>query len=168
MTIAETFLPEFDREMAITRKLLERIPDDKRTWKPHSKSYSLGDLGSHLANILNWVSTTLDKDSYDMAGDEGGDQHEAGFASSDAMLAAFDARVKEARTLIASKSDAHMMLPWSLKSGDQVLMSMPRAATLRAFILSHSIHHRGQLSVYLRMLDIPVPAIYGPSADESN
>jgi uncharacterized damage-inducible protein DinB len=160
MTIAETLLPEFDQEMKTTRRLLERVPTDKGTWKPHQKSFSIGHLAQLLSWMPGWITMTLTSDSLDLAGAAG-----YSYETTEKLLADFDKNVKEARAAIAASSDADFQKQWSLKRGDQVFMTMPRGVVTRQHF-SHIVHHRGQMSVYLRLLDIPVPSIYGPTADE--
>ena len=161
MPLVDALLPEFDHEMTVTRKLLERVPDDKLAWRPHEKSMALGELASHLSNIPNWAGTILNDLSFDLASLP----HQTPKASRAEILALFDESTKTTRALM-DKSDAEYMAPWSLKRGGQDMFSMPRIAAFRSFVLSHTIHHRGQLSVYLRLNQIPVPPIYGPTADE--
>jgi uncharacterized damage-inducible protein DinB len=162
VSIKDGVIAEFDHEMAITRKLLERIPDEKLPWKPHGKSRSLGELATHLANLPIWTGTILDRLSFDMAD---APPHTAEKTSRAEVLAAFDASVTAARRIL-DKSDAEYNAPWTLKRGTQQVFTIPRIAAFRSWVLGHTIHHRGQLSVYLRLNDLPVPAIYGPSADE--
>ncbi len=166
MSIAESLLPEFDMEMANTRKTVERLPNGKFSYRPHDKSYSLGELASHLVNILNWVEMTLNQDSFDVNPDGGESYTTPQGSSAEELVKWFDASVATARKAIASASDETMMKPWSLKSGGETIFTMPRVAVLRSFIMNHLIHHRAQLTVYLRLNDVPVPALYGPSADE--
>ena len=160
MTIAETLLPEFDQEMKTTRRVIERVPTDKGTWKPHEKSFSVGHLAQLLAWMPGWITNTLTSDSLDLA--QGA---KYSYESTEALLEEFDKNVKEARAAIAASSDADFNKMWSLKMGDKVLMTLPRGATTRSHI-SPLVHHRGQMSVYLRLLDSPVPSLYGPTADE--
>ena len=160
MTIAETLLPEFDQEMKVTRRVLERVPTDKGTWKPHEKSFSIGHLAQLLSWMPGWITNTLTSDSLKLAGGAG-----YSYETTDKLLEDFDRNVKEARAAIAASSDEDFAKLWSLKMGDKVLMTLPRSATTRSH-LSHLVHHRGQMSVYLRLLDIPVPSLYGPTADE--
>ena len=167
MALVDALLPEFDHEMATTRKCLERLPDDKWTFKPHQKSMDLGSLASHLAAILFWVPPTVTEDEFDMNPKEGEPYKSPRYADRAETLAAYDENLAAARAALAGVSDGAMMADWSLKSGGEVAFTMPRIAVLRSFILSHNVHHRAQLGVYLRMNDVPVPAIYGPSADES-
>jgi uncharacterized damage-inducible protein DinB len=162
MALKDALLPEYDHEMGTTRKLLERLPDDKLAWRPHEKSMALGELASHLGNIPNWASTILNDASFDLAA---APPNQTPKASRAEILALFDDSTKKTRALM-NKSDAEYMTPWSLKRGGQDVFSMPRFAAFRSFVLSHTIHHRGQLSVYLRLNQIPVPPIYGPTADE--
>ena len=165
MPLSQSLLPEFDHEMANTRKTLERIPDDKLDWKPHAKSFAMGELATHVANLPSWVGLTVAADSFDMA--PGGVPLKAPLAASIAdVLASFDKNVTAAREAIAGAADEHLFKPWTLLSGGNAVMSLPRIAVLRSFVMNHIIHHRAQLGVYLRLNDLPVPSIYGPSADE--
>jgi uncharacterized damage-inducible protein DinB len=164
MSIAESLLPEYDHELATTRRVLERVPEAEFGWKPH-KSMTLGALAGHVANIPFWLTMTMAAPSYDL---QSGDK-EATLAppsTRDALLKEFDERVKTARASLARASDAEMLAPWTLKSGDHEIFTIPRAAAVRSFVMNHMIHHRGQLSVYLRLRNVPVPSIYGPTADE--
>ena len=162
MAIKEGLLVEFDHEMATTRKLLERLPDDKLAWKPHEKSMSLGGLATHLGNILNWAGTILNEASFDLAGAPPNLQ---ALTSRAAIVDAFVQAAGKARAAM-DKTDGEYLSPWALKRGAQEMFSMPRVAAFRTFVLYHIVHHRGQLSVYLRLNDIPVPPIYGPTAYE--
>ena len=167
MSIAASILPEFDMEMATTRRVIERVPDEKLGWKPHEKSMTMGHLAAHLGEMVSWTVPTISEDALDMNA-PGGPPYQPPPANSIAeILATFDAYVIAARAAIAGVSDEDFMKNWSLLSGGQTLMTMPRVAVIRTFVMNHIIHHRGQLSVYLRLNDIPVPSIYGPSADES-
>jgi len=163
MKISEALLPEFDQEMANTRKTLERIPEDKLTWKPHEKSMPLGRLAGHIAELAGWANTTITTDSLNILPD----QYRPIVAQSrQHVLEIFDKNVREARAAIAGASDEHLMKPWTLEFNGQKMFTLPRAGVLRTSCLNHVIHHRAQLGVYLRMNNVPVPAIYGPSADE--
>lgn len=164
MAMKDALLPEYDHEMATTRRLLERVPLSEAQWKPHPKSMTMGELAAQLVEIPGWVGSIINSPFVDMAAGAHGER--PAFKSTDELLAAFDQNVAKARATIASKSDAEMMEPWSLKHGEKVLITMPKAGVLRSFLLNHLIHHRGQLSVYIRLKDVPVPSIYGPSADE--
>ena len=163
MAIADALLPEFDHEMAVTRKLLERVPEDKFEWKPHPKSMSLVELATHVATIPSWGAPTLNQPELDL----GGLAPNTAPGSRTELLARFDKNVAETRAALVGKTDAEMMTVWSLKHNGQKIFTMPRAAVWRGFVLNHHVHHRGQLSVYLRLNDVPVPAMYGPSADEA-
>jgi uncharacterized damage-inducible protein DinB len=162
MALKDTLLTEFDHEMGTTRRLLERIPDEKFDWKPHQKSMTLGGLATHLSNLPNWGTTILNDASYDLAA---GPPNLTQAASRGDVLAHFDTAAARTRAAL-DKTDAELGAQWKLKRGDQELFSLPRAAAFRTFVLYHVVHHRGQLSVYLRLNDVPVPAIYGPTADE--
>jgi len=167
MKISESLLPEFDQEMANTRKVLERVPLNKSDWKPHAKSSSFGALATHLANMPDWAGLTLNSDSFDYAPPGAPPYETPKFATTDLLLAAFDKSVAEARSALAAADDSKMLAPWSLMAGGKTVMTLPRVAVVRSFVMNHSVHHRAQLGVYLRLNDIPVPALYGPSADES-
>lgn len=162
MSLNQALLPEFDHEMQTTRRTLERVPEDKLGWKPHQKSMTLGGLATHLATINHWVDATLGMDSFDVATAPPTPE----LKSRAEILAAFDQNVASARKTIAAAPDSELMKPWSLIAGGKPVFTLPRIAVLRSFIMNHTIHHRGQLSVYLRLNDVPVPSIYGPSADE--
>ena len=160
MTIGESLLPEFDQEMATTRRLLERVPSEKGTWKPHEKSFALGHLAQLVSWMPGWIATTLTSTELDLAGGGG-----YSFETTETLLAEFDRNVREAREALAAAEDADFDVPWSLKMGDRVIFTLPRGVVVRQHI-SHLVHHRGQLTVYLRLLDVPIPSIYGPTADE--
>ena len=165
MAIKDSLLPEFDHELATTRRVLERVPEAEFGWKPHDKSMSLGQLAGHVAGIPYYLTATLAAPFYDFATPDpkrGGDKPE----SSASLLGEFDDKVKAARAALANASDAELMAQWSLKNAGHVIFTLPRVAAVRSFVMNHLIHHRGQLSVYLRLKNVPVPSIYGPSADE--
>lgn len=166
MPLSQALLPEFDHEMANTRKVLARVPEDKFGWKPHEKSMTLGRLATHVAELSGWVSTTLETESLDFAPPGGPPYQPQTAASHAALMQLFEKNMAAARTAIAAASDAQWMAPWSLLSGGQTLFTLPRVAVLRGMVINHMIHHRGQLTVYFRLNDVPVPALYGPSADE--
>lgn len=168
MNISKSLLAEFDNEMANTRRTLERIPADKLTWKPHEKSWPMGGLGTHLANLPGWTLHTLNEDSLDIAPPDSPLPKMPQANSVADILVIFDKNVGEARSEIAAASDNKFFQPWTLLSGGNTVFTMPRITVLRNFVLNHSIHHRAQLGVYLLLNDIPVPAIYGPSADEGD
>jgi uncharacterized damage-inducible protein DinB len=160
--IKEALLAEFDHEIATTRRLLERLPDDRLAWKPHEKSMSLGRLAQHVATLPMWAGSILEQPSFDLEGVPPGLPEPQ---SRDEVLKLFEGATTATRALI-DRTDAEYMAPWTLKRSGQEMFTLPRLAAFRAFVLSHIIHHRGQLSVYLRLNDVPVPPIYGPSADE--
>jgi uncharacterized damage-inducible protein DinB len=166
MAISEALLPEFDHEMANARRTLERVPDDKFDWKPHEKSFAMGGLATHLANLPSWASYTIDQDSLDLA-PNGEPQRATPLNSQAEVLEAFDKNVAAGRAAIAGASDEHLFQHWTLLSNGKTILAMPRVAVLRSFVMNHLIHHRAQLGVYLRLNDIPVPSIYGPSADDA-
>ena len=164
MLLVDALLPEFDHEMTTTRKLLERVPEDRFDWKPHQKSFSLGQLAQHVATIPMWGHMTLNRAELDL----GATDQLPGLRTRSELLSAFDRHASDTRSALTGKTDAELMAPWTLKKDGHTIFSMPKAAVWRSFVLSHLIHHRGQLSVYLRMQDVPVPSIYGPSADEGS
>ena len=167
MAIKDALLPEFDHEMAITRKTLERLPEGKSDWKPHDKSMSMGRLAGHLAELPGLVPTALTTESMDFM-PPGAPPRKPTIATSAAEnLALFDKNIAAARAAISAATDEQMMKQWSLMAGGKTIFSLPRAAVIRTMVLNHIIHHRGQFSVYLRLNAIPVPSIYGPSADEN-
>jgi uncharacterized damage-inducible protein DinB len=166
MKHSEMLLPEFDQEMASTRKTIERVPDAKLDWKAHPKSMTMRDIVTHLANIPTWAVHTINKDSLDIA-PQGVPQRAAPLGSTREALETFDRNVGEARASIADATDEHLAKDWTLLFNGKAMISQPRAALLRRFVLSHTIHHRAQLGVFLRLNDLPVPSVYGPSADES-
>jgi uncharacterized damage-inducible protein DinB len=162
MAIKDGLLAEFDHEIGTTRRLLERVPDDRLSWKPHEKSMSLGRLATHLSDLPHWGGTILNDDSFDLAS---APPNVAERASRADIITALDAAAKDTRARL-DRTDAELASPWTLKRGGHQIFSMPRATAFRTFVLYHMVHHRGQLSVYLRLNDVPVPAIYGPSAEE--
>jgi uncharacterized damage-inducible protein DinB len=166
MTYAETVLPEFDQEMANTRKVLERIPDDKLDWQAHPKSHTIGWNANHVADLPNWLVETLTKPSLDIAPVGGKPYVFAKLTSRQEILELFDRNVAAARKAIAEVKDEDMASLWSLERGGKSIFTMPRSAVVRGVILNHIIHHRAHLCVYLRLNDIPVPGMYGPSGDE--
>ena len=166
MSYADTTLPEFDQEMAKTRKVLERVPEDKLEWKAHPKSNTIGWVANHLAEIPGWVAGTITMPSWDIAPPGGKPYQSPKLATRQAILEIFDANVAKAREAIAAAKDDEMRKDWSLLHAGQPIFTMPRAAVIRGFVLNHTIHHRAILCVYLRLNDIPVPGMYGPSGDE--
>lgn len=160
MSIVASLLPEFDQEMAVTRRLLERVPSDRGQWKPHPKSFALGHLAQLVSWMPGWIANTLSQTDLNLA-----TAPRYSFETTETLLAGFDQNVRDAREALVSAKDADFTVPWSLKRGDQVLFTAPRGVVVRTHI-SHLSHHRGQLTVYLRLIDVPIPSIYGPTADE--
>ena len=161
MTTSETLLPQFDQEMANTRKILECVPDGKFDWKPHEKSMTLGRLASHIAGLLEWATMTVNTDNFNATPD-----YKPFIATTKAQLTeAFATNLSAAREAIAGASDEDLARMWTLSFNGNPIFSLPRIDVLRSTVLSHLIHHRGQLSVYLRLLDVAIPGMYGPSAD---
>lgn len=167
MALKDAILPEFDQEMAATRKTLERVPEAKFSWKPHDKSGSMGWLANHVATLPGWATTTVKETGFDISPDGKPFVPPPLPKSSKELLETFDKGVKEARTALAGASDADLAVAWSLLDHGNVLFTMPRSVCLRSWFFNHIIHHRAQLGVYLRLNNIAVPAIYGPSADET-
>ncbi len=157
-------MSEFDHEMAVTRQMLARLPEAAFGWKPHEKSMSLGALATHLCQIPHWGTSILMRNGYDLVDDTTGPPADKSTVAE--VLATFDAHSREVRKALAERTDAELITPWALKRGGHLVMSMPRAGALRRFLFNHLVHHRGQLSVYLRMQNVPLPPIYGPTADE--
>ncbi len=164
MTLAESLLPEFDREMGLTRRVLDRVPDGQFAWKPHEKSMSLGRLAEHLAELPGWLTVSIKDSGIDVT-----TPRPEGYKAPEsraAVLTLFDKNVSEARAALMGRTDAELMAPWTLKAQGKELFTMPKFAVVRGFALNHMIHHRGQMVVYLRLQNVAVPSIYGPSADE--
>lgn len=166
MSLSDALLPEFDQEMKNTRRTLERVPEEKFGWKPHQKSWAMGGLATHVANLPGWIALAISQDSLDLAPGGVPSPPMQPVQSRQELLAMFDKNITAARAAIVGASDALLLKPWSLLRNGQALMSLPKIAVLRSFVMNHSIHHRAQLTVYLRLNDVPVPALYGPSADE--
>jgi len=160
MPIADVLLPEFDQEMATTRRVIERVPSDKGTWKPHEKSFALAHLTQLVATMPGWITRIVRGQDIDLSEGPG-----YSVQKTDALISQFDKLVSEARSAIAAAKDEDYALPWALRMGEKTLFSLPRGVVTRQTI-NHLVHHRGQLTVYLRLLDVPVPSIYGPTADE--
>lgn len=163
MALNTALLAELKQESANTRKMLERVPSDNLGWKPHEKSFSVGYLASHIANLPVWMGLTLLQDELDFAKTplttpQG--------TSAEDIVAKFDKNLADAIKILEETSDDVLNSQWTMRSGDHVFIIMPKKVCLRSFLFNHIVHHRGQLSVYLRLLDIPVPGMYGPSADE--
>ena len=158
--MSETILPEFDLEMTTTRKVIERVPTEKGEWKPHPKSFSVGHLTQLVATMPGWLTKTILDTEINLAAAGG-----YSYQKTEELVKIFDKHVTEARKAISAAKDKDYMVPWSLKHGEHVVFTLPRGAVVRQTI-NHLVHHRGQLTVYLRLLDVPVPSIYGPTADE--
>jgi uncharacterized damage-inducible protein DinB len=164
MNRMEPMIAELQHEAATTKRLLERVPQDKLAWQPHAKSMTLGRLAAHIANLPGMLVGALTKDALDA------DELKAESPSAESVaniLEAFDQKIESALELLKTQTDESFMLtPWRYTSGEHVIFEMPRLAVIRFVVLNHIIHHRGQLSVYLRLLDVPLPSVYGPTADE--
>ena len=164
MTFVEWLLPEFDREMGLTRRVLERVPDGQFGWRPHDQSMTLGRLAEHLAELPHWLTQTMAEAGVDYATDR-----PAGYRSPEtrsAVLALFDKNAAEARSALTGRTDAELLAPWTLRHQGKEVFTMPKVSVVRSFVINHIVHHRGQLTVYLRMQGLTLPSIYGPSADE--
>lgn len=161
MSIADTLLPEFEQEMVITRRVLERVPDDDPDWKPHPKSFSIAHLAQLISWLPGWIGQTLTSTELDLASGSGYSSE-----STTTLLETFEENVRKSRDALSAAKDSDFDVPWSLKMKGNVLFTMPRGAVVRQHI-SHLSHHRGQMTVYLRLRDVPVPSTYGPSADET-
>lgn len=168
MAIKDMLLPEFEQEMATTRKTLERVPEGKPEFKPHDKSMTMARLAGHVAEIPMWATMTLTQDSIDMAPAGQPPMPPGTMTTRAQMLAEFDKNVAEARKALEGTCDETFLRPWSLLRGGQTLMTMPKIVVMRTFVMNHLIHHRAQLGVYLRLNNVPVPSVYGPSADEGS
>lgn len=165
MPIRDSLLPELDQELATTRKLLEVVPEAKTGFRPHEKSWTLGELSLHVANVLSWLPLTMQATEIDLSPPGGEPLTPPVFESAAATLRRFDETSRAARAALAGASDEDLGVPWTLKRRGQALFTLPRVACVRSFVLNHLIHHRGQLTVYLRMCDVPLPPVYGPTAD---
>ncbi len=166
MALRDGLLAQFDHEVVGTRKTLERVPEGKPDWAPHPKSMKMGRLAGHLAELPGWIAQIISEDSLDVRPAGGSQRQPFVMKSRGELLDKFDSSVKAGRAALAAASDETLLGKWTLLAGGQTVFSMPRLAVLRSFVLSHIIHHRAQLGVYLRMNDVPVPSLYGPSADE--
>ncbi len=165
MAMNQVFLAEFEHETAGTRKVLERVPFEKADWKPHAKSFALLALAQHVAQVPGWAKETLTLDELDFSKFDMSEMRKVSGSSAE-LLALFDRNVAAGRKALLETEDAAFGKPWTMRDGEQVFFTMPKAAVLRSFVFNHMVHHRAQLTVYLRMLDVPVPGLYGPSADE--
>lgn len=165
MPLIDALLPEFDREMGLTRRALDRVPDGQFEWRPHPTSVTLGHLAEHLTTMPRWATLTMTLSEFEVTTDRGPDYVPPSTRAE--VLAQFDRHLKEGRSHLLGKIDGEFNAAWKLKAGGKEIFTMPKIAVMRNFVLNHMIHHRGQLTVYLRMLGIPVPSIYGPSGDEN-
>jgi uncharacterized damage-inducible protein DinB len=163
MNLRESLLPEFDHEMTMTRVVLERLPEAAFEWRPHPRSYTLGGLATHLAQIPHWGTSILTRDFYDLAGSTTRDP----LTSLERVIDTFDGHVREVRGALVALTDGQLLQPWALRRAEHIVMSMPRVSALRGFVVRHLVHHRGQMTVYLRMNGVPLPPLYGPTADET-
>ena len=163
MSIAQSFIPELEQEAATTRRVLERVPGDKLDWRPHAKSMSLGQLALHLATTPGQIADMAQMDEMPMP--DFGPPPSA--SSTDELIPKLEEGLAKAKEMLGGMDDARAMGEWKVVKDGQVAMTMPRVAVIRTIMLNHWYHHRGQMSVYLRLLDVPVPSIYGPSADEN-
>jgi uncharacterized damage-inducible protein DinB len=163
MSISETFIAELEQEAATTKKILERVPLDKPDWKPHEKSMSLGRLATHVAELPNWVGASLDYDELDFAKS---DHKPLVVKSTEELTALHDKNIADAVACLKKYPDEHFAKTWKLRNGETIYFELPKAAVIRSFVFNHIIHHRAQLGVYLRLLGVPLPGSYGPSADE--
>ena len=161
MSIGQSMIAEFDQEMATTRRVLERVPSEKNTWKPHEKSFSIGHLAQLVARMPGWIPMTVNHSKLDLS-----QATPYSYETTAMLLDDFDRNVREARDALANVTDEQLHQPWALTMGERQLMTLPRGVVLRQNI-NHLVHHRGQMTVYLRLLDIPVPSVYGPTADEA-
>jgi uncharacterized damage-inducible protein DinB len=166
MSYAGNALPEFDQEMASTRKVIERIPDNKLDWQAHGKSHTIGWNANHLADLPGWAVSILTQPEFDFS-PPGGERYQTpSLKTTKEILDLFDKNVAAARKALENVKDSSMADQWTLRGGDRVIFTMPRAAVFRSFLMNHVIHHRAIVCVYLRLNDIPVPGMYGPSGDE--
>jgi hypothetical protein len=166
MTISELLLPELEGELAVTRRVLERVPDGRGEWRPHPKSFPLAHLAQLVARLPAWVAMAMQRTELDLAPKGGGGMPGYSIERTATLLATFDEGAKAARAAIAAASDADYQVPWSLKRGGDTMLTQSRYQIVRGMSINHLVHHRAQLGVYLRLLDVPVPQMYGPTADE--
>lgn len=164
MAIKDAFIAELKYESSLTKKILERVPMDKKDWKPHEKSMSLGRLATHVAENTHWASHIINIDDFDFMKDFNFKAHVAG--SIEELMQLFQTNLDNAIKDLSSMNDEDFNKTWTVRQGEKVMSAVPKKVAIRGWSISHMIHHRGQLSVYLRLLDVPVPGMYGPSADE--
>lgn len=165
MSLSSPLIAEIKHTASATRRILERVPNDRLNWKPHEKSMTLGRLASHVAELTQWMKLILEREEFDFAVDK---FNRRNVSSADELLAIFDENIKEALTVLETASDDKLNTKWILQKSGNTMFNLPRKIAIRELIMNHIIHHRGQLSVYLRLLDIPVPGMYGQSADEKS
>lgn len=166
MPIAQMILPELDQEVEATRRMLGRVPEDRLGWRPHEKSMTLGRLASHIGEVPGWTQAVLGQDEFDVAPPGESDYEAADLESVREILTLLDDNATAAREAIAATEDTEFMRSWTLKKGGEEVFTAPKGGVLRSMVLNHLIHHRGQLTVYLRLTGAPVPQTYGPTADE--
>jgi uncharacterized damage-inducible protein DinB len=166
MTMTEWFTAQLEAEAALSRRALERVPDHRTDWKPHEKSMPMGYLAALVASLPMWVAMTIEHDTFDLSGPEAAPYRAQVVPTRSALVEAHEANVAKARAALAQTTDAHLMKPWTFMVDGQVVLEQPRHVMIRDNCFSHLAHHRGQLTVYLRLNDAAVPALYGPSADE--
>lgn len=164
MRFVDILLVEFDREAGLTQQVLERLPGDRFDWQPHPRSRSLGQLALHLAELPRWGASVAAGAEFDL--DQIPEVPATTPSSVASLLALFTANASEARRAVSSRTDAELLAPWTLRRGGEEVFTVPRLMAIRTVLLQHATHHRGQLTVYLRLLDVPLPPLYGPSADE--
>ncbi len=160
----DVLLSEFDAEMALARDVLARVPDEALAWRPHERSFSMSELATHVALLPRWGQSILERSGYDLG--QGADVPPRAETSRDRILELFDRNLGDVRARLRRLSAPELAEPWTLSRGGHVVMSMPRLAAVRRFLMNHLVHHRGQLTVYLRLQNVPLPPMYGPSADE--
>ena len=163
MALKDSFIGELKFESSLTKKMLERVPLDKKEWKPHEKSFAIGRLATHIAEIPQWISRVITIDNFDFM-TQSFSRHIA--ESQEELISIFNDKLNQAIADLETMSDEDFNKTWTLSRGEQVIRQMPKKVAIRGYGFSHFIHHRGQLSLYLRLLDVPVPGMYGPSADE--
>jgi len=163
MALAQLFIPELKHEASNTRKVFERLTDEHFNWKPHEKSFSLGGLASHIAHLPLWISLTINTSEFDLVN---GGFPRTSVKTFQEVRDLFEERFNAALTALSSADDEHLKEVWLLKNGDVKLFEMPRSVVIRSIAMNHSVHHRGELIVYMRLLNLKVPGLYGPSADE--
>lgn len=162
MAIKDLLIPEWENEIKITRRMLERVPFEKGDWKPHEKSFTLGRLSTHVAEIPGWLTMTLTTNELDFAA--GGKPNKP--ATKEELIQLFETEAAKATALLLEATDENFSSNWTLRNGEIIYFTLPKTVVVRNWVLNHIVHHRAQLSVYLRLLDVPVPGVYGPSADE--